>query len=97
MRPPGHRGESAASLRPRVIIRRGASERFQILQGTVAGDPVDLTWDRRAGARRHHPHPVTAERCRSDRLGLPPATWTALDFVVVHLPHRQEHLEDGLA
>ncbi len=86
MRPPGRRVESAASMRTRVIVRRGASERFQILQDTVAGDPVDLTWDRRAGERRHRPHPVTAERRRSDRRGLPPVTWTALDFVVVHRP-----------
>ncbi len=87
MRPPGHRVESAASMRTRVIVRRGASERFQILQETFAGEPVELIRDRRLGERRQiGGDPITTERRRSDRRGLPPITWTALDFVVVHRP-----------
>ena len=81
MHPPERKAEQG-SVRALVIVRRGASERFQILQETFAGEPVELTWDRRVGQRRQSRYPITTERRRSDRRGLPPVTWTALDFVV---------------
>jgi hypothetical protein len=76
-------------MRALIIVRRGASERAQILRETFAGEPVELIRDRRLGERRQiRGDPITIERRRRDRRGLPPITWPALDFVVVHRPDR---------
>ena len=96
MRPRGHRAE-AGSMRTLAIVRRGAAERFQVLQKTFAGDPVEIIWDRRAGERRQHRSPVMTDWRRSDRREVPPVTWTALDFVVVHVADRREGREEATA
>ena len=96
MHPPARKAEHGY-MRALIIVRRGASERFQIVQEMFAGEAVEPIWDRRRGERRERRDPITAERRRSDRRGPPPVTWTALDFVVVHLAHRQGHAPGGPA
>ena len=39
-------------MRALTIVRRGASERAQILRETFAGEPVELIWDRPTDADR---------------------------------------------
>ena len=77
-------------MRTLVIVRRGAVERFRVLQETFAEEPVEIMWDRRAGDRRQRRSPPTTDRRRRERRGPPPVTWTALDFVMLSLPDRQE-------
>ena len=84
-------------MRALTIVRRGASERAQILRETFAGEPVELIWDRRLDERRQRRESITTERRRSDRRGPPPVTWTALDFVVIPLADRPEHAPEGPA
>jgi hypothetical protein len=66
-----------------IIVRRGASRRFDALVRKTADLPVVVSWDRRAGHRRASPESVPVERRSSDRRKAPPFTWDAADFVVV--------------
>jgi hypothetical protein len=67
----------------RLIVRRGASRRFEALAQKTADLPVVVTWDRRSEDRRAAPGSVPVERRSSDRRKAPPFTWDAADFVVV--------------
>jgi len=67
----------------RIIVRRGASRRFDALARKTADLPVVVSWDRRTEDRRASPESVPVERRSSDRRKTPPFTWDAADFVVV--------------
>ena len=67
----------------RLIVRRGASRRFESLATKTADLPVVVTWDRRSDDRRASSGSVPVERRSSDRRKAPPYTWDAADFVVV--------------
>ncbi len=68
-----------------TIVRRGASERFCLLQQEFAGEPVSVMWDRRTIERRQTQSGVTEHR-QHDRRRLPPTSWTTLDFLIVRAP-----------
>jgi hypothetical protein len=67
----------------RLIVRRGASRRFEALQHKTADLPVVVTWDRRSEDRRATSGSAPVERRSNDRRKAPPFTWEAADFVVV--------------
>ena len=87
MRLRGRKAESGVPMRTQVIVRRGAAERFRVLQEMFAGEPVAILWDRRAGERRQYRAPLTTDRRRTDRRAPPPVTWATLDFVMVPTPN----------
>lgn len=66
-----------------IIVRRGASRRFDSLKRNTADLPVVISWDRRTGDRRESPQAAPVERRSGDRRKTPPFTWEAADFVVV--------------
>jgi hypothetical protein len=66
-----------------LIVRRGASRRFDALSRKTADLPVVVSWDRRKEDRRASPESIPVERRSSDRRKTPPFTWDAADFVVV--------------
>ena len=66
-----------------LIVRRGASHRFDALARKTADLPVVVSWDRRKENRRGSPESVPVERRSNDRRKAPPFTWDAADFVVV--------------
>lgn len=81
-RPGVLRGQSSA-MAVLMVVRRGAAERFRFLQEAFAHEPVTITWDRRVAERRHSPSPWPGRELRlGDRRRPPPASWTALQFVV---------------
>lgn len=66
-----------------MVVRRGADERFRFLQEAFAHEPVTIIWDRRAAERRRGASRwPEGERRFQERRRPPPATWTALHFVV---------------
>ena len=67
----------------RIIVRRGASRRFDSLRRNTADLPVEVSWDRRTEDRRESRQSAPVERRSSDRRKTPPFTWDAADFVVV--------------
>ena len=67
----------------RIIVRRGASRRFESLKSKTADLPVVVSWDRRSEDRRESGQPASVERRSGDRRKPPPFTWDAADFVVV--------------
>ena len=67
----------------RIIVRRGASRRFDSLKSNTADLPVVISWDRRTEDRRESRQPASVERRSGDRRKTPPFTWDAADFVVV--------------
>lgn len=66
-----------------IIVRRGASRRFDSLVRKTADLPVVVSWDRRTEDRRASRESAPVERRSSDRRKAPPFTWDAADFVVV--------------
>jgi hypothetical protein len=66
-----------------IIVRRGATRRFDSLKKNTANMPVVVSWDRRSEDRRETHQPASAERRSTDRRKTPPFTWEAADFVVV--------------
>ena len=74
----------------RLIVRRGASRRFDALARKTADLPVVVSWDRRTEHRRASPESVPVERRSSDRRKTPPFTWDAADFVVVDATREPE-------
>ena len=66
-----------------IIVRRGASRRFDSLKRNTADLPVVISWDRRTEDRRESRQPASVERRSGDRRKPPPFTWEAADFVVV--------------
>ena len=67
----------------RIIVRRGASRRFDSLKSNTADLPVVVSWDRRTEDRRASRQPASVERRSGDRRKTPPFTWDAADFIVV--------------
>ena len=65
-----------------LIVRRGASGRFEALTRKTADLPVVVSWDRRTEDRRASQESIPVERRSSDRRKTPPFTWDAADFVV---------------
>ena len=67
----------------RLIVRRGAVQRYEKLKKKTAGLPVEVTWDRRKKERRAGSGATENDRRKSDRRQKPPFTWELSDFVVV--------------
>jgi hypothetical protein len=74
-----------------VIVRRGATERFDLLNTRLAGEPVQISWDRRIADRRQRKQRVRLERRHGDRRGSPPLTWPAGGFVITRQPAESVH------
>ena len=74
-----------------VVVRRGATERFDAFNTRLAGEPVQIRWDRRVTDRRRKRLRVVLERRRSDRRAPPPLTWPAGGFVIARLPLEHVH------
>lgn len=75
-----------------IVVRRGASHRFDALKNQTTELPVVVSWDRRASDRRGKANPsmeVPRNRRATDRRHKPPFTWDLADFVVV-CPTRDE-------
>jgi hypothetical protein len=78
-------GQAPASL-PQVpllvIVRRGATDRFALLERELAEDTVRVVWDRRVGERRRGVD-VRDERRRGERRNGASSSWTTLDFTII--------------
>lgn len=75
-----------------VIVRRGATERFESLNTRLAGEPVQISWDRRVVNRRQTRQRMRIERRQGDRRGPPPLTWPAGGFVITRQPVESVHV-----
>jgi hypothetical protein len=73
-----------------IIVRRGASRRFESLRRKTADLPVVVSWDRRTEDRRESRQSAPVERRSGDRRKIPPFTWEAADFVVVDAPQEPD-------
>ena len=73
-------------IRLLVIVRRGATERFDFLNTRLAREPVRISWDRRIADRRKKKQRMMVERRRGERRGPPPLTWPAGGFVIARPP-----------
>jgi hypothetical protein len=63
-----------------LIVRRGATERFEYLQSALNDEPVELIWDRRFGDRRAGSIAEHERRARDRRVvPLPAEPFTSLD------------------
>jgi hypothetical protein len=71
-----------------LVVRRGATRRFQKLKEKTADLPVNVTWDRRNGDRRTASDRVAPDRRTIERRQKPPFTWELSDFVVVERPQQ---------
>jgi hypothetical protein len=67
----------------RLIVRRGAVDRYKKLKKKTAGLPVEVAWDRRKKERRTASATTDNDRRKGDRRQKPPFTWELSDFVVV--------------
>jgi hypothetical protein len=65
-----------------VIVRRGATDRFALLERELAEETVRVVWDRRVHERRQDGRP-SAERRRSERRRTASSSWSTLDFTIV--------------
>jgi len=81
----GGASEPQVPARLLVIVRRGETERYELLQQELAEETVRVVWDRRVGERRRGTT-IPDDRRRSERRGKPPATWSTLDFTIVREP-----------
>jgi hypothetical protein len=77
----------AASVR--LIVRRGAVDRYKKLKKKTEGLPVDVAWDRRKKERRRASSATENDRRTGDRRQKPPFTWELSDFVVVEKKPRR--------
>jgi hypothetical protein len=88
--PAPRRRPSAARKEPlEIVVRRGASRRFDALKKKTTELPVVVSWDRRKTDRRASSTPsmqVPRNRRATDRRKDPPFTWELADFVVVDPP-----------
>lgn len=66
-----------------MIVRRGATKRYQELKRKTAHLQVEVEWDRRDQERRQEPCLSDSERRAKERRRTPPFTWDLADFVVV--------------
>ena len=67
----------------RMVVRRGALRRFELLKKQTAHLPVVVTWDRRERDRRNVSGDIARDRRRTERRQQPAFTWDLADFVVV--------------
>jgi hypothetical protein len=65
-----------------LVVKRGALRRFDALQRQTSQLQVEVSWDRRAKARRVATTTSTPERRQGDRRQRDAYTWQAADFVV---------------
>jgi len=66
-----------------IVVRRADFQGYDILHKAF-GQKVPVVWERRHGERRQSNNSIPSEERRHvNRRGLPPASWTALGFVVV--------------
>jgi hypothetical protein len=66
-----------------IVVKRADFQGYDILHKAF-GQKVPVIWERRHGERRQNaPDTLTEERRYVKRRGAPPASWTALGFVVV--------------
>jgi hypothetical protein len=76
--------KSRASSQPvRLVVRRGADQRFAKLKEKTADLDVVVSWDRREGERRTKSKNVSGERRKQERRQGPSFTWEMADFAVV--------------
>jgi hypothetical protein len=76
--------EAPAIPPPRlVVVQRGETALAEQLRA-IAGSSVPVIWDRRDRDRRAVADSVRLERRQQNRRRLPPPTWGALRFLVVH-------------
>ena len=73
----------------KLIVRRGATTRYQKLKKKTADLPVEVVWDRRKKDRRTKTDNAGPDRRKSDRRQNPPFTWDLSDFVVVERTPRR--------
>lgn len=74
----------AATTTPiRMVVRRGALQRFENLKKKTAHLQVEVVWDQRDTERRQERSLSDSERRQQDRRRTPPFTWDLADFVVV--------------
>lgn len=66
-----------------MVVRRGATPRFEALRRKTEHLNVQVVWDRREGDRPDDPVVAENNRRFKDRRGTPPFTWDTADFVVV--------------
>ena len=66
-----------------IVVRRGATRRFEALKEKTKELPVEVMWDRRQGDRRTAAGPEGSDRRQGDRRKKPPFTWDTADFAVV--------------
>jgi hypothetical protein len=66
-----------------MVVRRGATPRFEALKKKTEHLNVQVVWDRREGEKPDDPIVAENNRRFKDRRGTPPFTWDAADFVVV--------------
>lgn len=67
-----------------IVVKRGDFKRQELLHKSF-GTLTPVVWDRRVRERRQQGAAQTGEdRRHSDRRGPPPASWKALNFVVIH-------------
>ena len=75
--------KSARAVTPvRMVVRRGAVERFKQLKKKTAHLQDEIVWDQREGERRQRASQPEGERRTQDRRRTPPFTWDVADFVV---------------
>lgn len=74
-----------------LIVRRGATERFEFLNTRLSGEPVRISWDRRIADRRQTKQRMRVERRQGDRRGPPPLTWPSGGFVITRQPVEPVH------
>ncbi len=66
-----------------IVVKRLDFQGYDTLH-CAFGQKVSVIWERRHGARRQTVQTShNEERRRAERRGPPPASWTALGFVVV--------------
>lgn len=66
-----------------MIVRRGATPRFEALKEKTQHLNVEVVWDRRGKADPGDEAAAARERQFKNRRGEPPFTWDTADFVVV--------------
>jgi hypothetical protein len=66
-----------------MVVRRGATPRFEALKKKTEHLNVQVVWDRREGEKPDDPVVAENNRRFKDRRGTPPFTWDVADFVVV--------------
>ena len=71
-----------------LVVRRGASGRFDKLKKKTEHLPVSVVWDRRTTERRKASRDMESDRRSADRRAQPPFTWDLSDFVLVERSQR---------